>query len=84
MHEELTSGERKTTEDTVKITYYFTVIFVVIGTILTLFVLNRTVENLSLFVLLLSIWGGGLPIGFVGIFIDYQVSKHRLKQGNCG
>lgn len=85
MHEELASGKQKTkSENKVNITYFFTFIFVAIGTFSALFVLNRTVESLSLFVVLLAIWGGGLPVGFIGMFIDYRVSKSKFKERDFG
>ena len=77
MPEELTGSDEEEKEVKIDITYYFTVIFIVIGTWLTLYVLNQTMENLGPFMVLLSIWGGGLPFGFIGAFIDYQVSKYK-------
>lgn len=61
------------------ITYYFTVIFTLIGTLLILYVLSQKVDNLNLFIILLSITAGGLPVGVIGAFIDYKISEYRLK-----
>lgn len=78
------SGKLANKEEDINITYYFTVIFTAIGTFLILYVLSQQVEKLNLFIILLSISGGGLPIGFIGAFIDYKVSRYKLKQGDYG
>ena len=76
MTEKLASEQQK---ESIKITYYFTVIFVAIGIALVFFVLYQKVEEVNLFVILLSTLAGGIPVGFVGVFIDYKVSEVRFK-----
>ena len=66
-------------EERVQITYYFTVIFVAIGIALVFVILYKKVEEINLFIILLSTSAGGIPVGFVGAFIDYKVSEVRLK-----
>lgn len=62
-----------------RITYYFTTIFLIAGTLLTLYLLSFKVENVSIFIIVLSILAGGLPVGFVGAFIDYKMSVSKVK-----
>lgn len=71
--------EEQNTIEELHITYYFSVIFTVIGTLLILYILSYRVEKLSLFIILLSISAGGLPIGVIGAFIDYKVSEYKIK-----
>lgn len=61
------------------ITYYFTTIFLIVGTLLTMYLLTLKVENISIFIIVLSILAGGLPIGFIGAFIDYKMSASKVK-----
>lgn len=63
----------------VHITYYFSVLFTVIGTLSILYLLSHKVEKLNLFTLILSISAGGIPIGVIGAFIDYKISEYKVK-----
>ena len=72
-------SEKPVNKDDLHITYYFTVFFTLAGSILILYLLSHRVEKINLFILVLSIIGGGLPIGFIGAFLDYKVSEYRLK-----
>ncbi|MER2262690.1 MAG: hypothetical protein ABS934_11825 [Psychrobacillus sp.] len=65
--------------ENIHITYYFTTIFLIAGTLLTLYLLTFKVENISIFIIVLSILAGGLPVGFVGAFIDYKMSVSKVK-----
>lgn len=75
MSEKLT-GE----EEYVNITYYFTVIFTAIGTVLVFYFLYQKVGRVDLFIILLSTSAGGIPIGFIGAFIDYKVSAYKFEK----
>jgi len=66
----------------IKITYYFTAVFSILGTLAVLYLLNLKVDKVNLFVILLSITAGGLPIGFIGAFIDYKKSEFILKRAS--
>lgn len=63
----------------IHITYYFTTLFLIAGTLLTLYLLTFKVENISIFIIVLSILAGGLPVGFIGAFIDYKMSASKVK-----
>ncbi|WP_313890823.1 hypothetical protein [Psychrobacillus sp.] len=78
MSGKLIKTEQKTKEE-IHITYYFTALFMVIGTLSILYILSFRVEKLNIFTLLLAISAGGLPIGVIGAFIDYKVSEYRIK-----
>ncbi len=65
-------------EENIRITYYFTVIFTAIGTVLVFYFLYQKVEKLNLFIILLSTSAGGIPIGFIGAFIDYKLSEYKF------
>ena len=78
MTEEL-AREKQEIKESIQITYYFTVIFTVIGIALVFIILYQKVEAVNLFVILLSTLAGGIPVGFVGVFIDYKVSELRFK-----
>ncbi|SES09360.1 hypothetical protein [Psychrobacillus sp. OK032] len=78
MSKEMTKKEAKI-NDEVHITYYFSVLFTILGTLSILVLLHYKVENLGLFTILLSISAGGLPSGVVGAFIDYKISEYKLK-----
>ncbi len=67
-------------KEDLKITYYFTVLLTIVGTLLTMYFLSYKVEGLNLFVILLSISAGGLPFGIVGAFFDYKMSTLKKKQ----
>ncbi|MFJ7934456.1 hypothetical protein [Sporosarcina sp. NPDC096371] len=71
-------SEKPTREEDIQITYYFTVLFAAIGTVLVFCILYPNVEKLNLFILLLSVSAGGIPIGIIGVFIDYKVSEYKL------
>lgn len=77
MSEELIRDDPKVKVAEISITYYFTLIFTVAGTLAVLFLLSHRVENLSFFFIILSISGGGLPLGIIGVFIDYKVSVYK-------
>ena len=79
MSENLTKEEEKI-KGNIQITYYFTVIFAAIGIALVFYVLYQKVERINIFIILLSTSGGGIPIGFIGVFIDYKVSEYRLEK----
>lgn len=66
--------------DTTYITYYFTVLFTTIGAALVFYILYPIVGSINFFMILLSTCGGGIPIGFIGILIDYKVSKYRVEK----
>lgn len=78
MTEEL-AREKQEIKESIQITYYFTVIFTGIGIALVFIILYQKVEAVNLFVILLSTLAGGIPVGFVGVFIDYKVSELRFK-----
>jgi hypothetical protein len=71
--------EEQEIKDSIKITYYFTVIFMAIGIALVFFILYKKVEEINLFIILLSTSAGGIPVGFVGAYIDYKLSEFRVK-----
>ncbi|MBO1910719.1 hypothetical protein J4G37_38755, partial [Microvirga sp. 3-52] len=68
------AGEEQEVKKTTQITYYFTMIFMVIGIALVFFILYQKVEKINLFIILLSVSAGGIPVGFIGAYIDYKVS----------
>ena len=76
---EESAREKQEIKESIRITYYFTVIFTVIGIALVFTILYQKVEAVNLFVILLSTLAGGIPVGFVGVFIDYKVSELRFK-----
>ena len=76
MTKEAASEQQK---ESIQITYYFTVLFTAIGIALVFLILYQKVEEINLFVILLSTSAGGIPVGFVGVFIDYKVSEVRFK-----
>lgn len=78
MREELVKEERQI-KDELHITYYFTAFFTVLGTLLILFLLINKVEKISLFIIILSITAGGIPVGVIGAFIDYKISEYKFK-----
>jgi len=73
---------RKSTKEEVDIhiTYYFTVIFMAIGTMLVFFILYQKMEKLNLFIILLAPSAGGIPFGFIGAFIDYKISEYKFEK----
>jgi hypothetical protein len=71
--------EEQEIEESIKITYYFTVIFMAIGIALVFIILYKKVEEVNLFIILLSTSAGGIPVGFVGAYIDYKLSEFRVK-----
>ena len=71
---------KSTREENNHITYYFTVIFTAIGMALVFYILHQKVEGIKLFTILLSITAGGIPIGFIGVFIDFKVSEYKLEK----
>lgn len=73
------SAHKKQKNENNRITYYFTCIFVAIGTVLVFYLLLQNTEKLNLFILILSIAGGGLPFGIIGVFIDYKLSQFKQK-----
>ena len=78
MTEEL-AREKREVKGSIQITYYFTVLFTAIGITVVFLILYQKVEEINLFVILLSTSAGGIPVGFVGVFIDYKVSEVRFK-----
>lgn len=78
MSKSLDREEKKNIERS-GITYYFTLIFTSIGIALVLYILYLRVGEISPFIILLSISGGGLPLGIFGAYIDYKISMYRLK-----
>ena len=78
MTEEL-ARDKHEIKESIQITYYFTVLFTAIGIALVFLILYQKVEEVNLFIILLSTSAGGIPVGFVGVFIDYKVSELRLK-----
>ncbi|HJF34310.1 MAG TPA: hypothetical protein K8V56_21305 [Sporosarcina psychrophila] len=79
MSGKLTREEEKIKES-IHITYYFTIVFTAIGTILVFCLLYPKIEKLNLFIILLSTSAGGIPIGFIGVFIDYKVSEYKVEK----
>ena len=71
--------EEEEIKEGIRITYYFTVLFMAIGIALVFFILYKKVGEINLFVILLSASAGGIPVGFVGVFIDYKVSEFRFE-----
>ncbi|MFJ5769720.1 hypothetical protein [Psychrobacillus sp. NPDC093180] len=63
----------------IHITYYFSILFTIVGTLSILLLLYYKMDSLSLFTVLLSISAGGLPSGVIGAFIDYKISEYKLK-----
>ena len=72
------NGRSKREEENNPITYYFTAIFTAIGIALVFTFLYRKTEGINLFIILLSISAGGIPIGFIGVFIDYKISEYKF------
>lgn len=62
------------------ITYYFTVIFTAIGIAVVFYILYQKIEGINLFTILLSISAGGIPMGFIGVFIDYKISEYKFEK----
>lgn len=69
-------------EESVNITYYFTVLFTAIGIVLVFCFLYQKMGKVDLFVILLSTSAGGIPIGFIGAFIDYKISVSKLEKNS--
>ena len=67
-------------EETNHINYYFTVLFTAIGIAVVIYILYQKIEEINLFTILLSISSGGIPIGFIGVFIDYKISEYKLEK----
>ncbi|TQR13323.1 hypothetical protein [Psychrobacillus soli] len=78
MREEIIEKEA-TLKDEVHITYYFSILFTILGTLSILLLLFYKMDSLSLFTVLLSISAGGLPFGVIGAFIDYKISEFKVK-----
>lgn len=76
MNEELARQE-KLLKSEPPMTYYFTVAFTAIGTAVVFFVLYAMAEKVNLFLIILSMSSGGIPIGFIGAFIDYKISGYK-------
>ncbi|MDS9472725.1 hypothetical protein [Sporosarcina pasteurii] len=66
----------------IRMTYYFTSIFITVGTIVVLYLLLQKTTKLSPFILFLSLAGGGLPLGIIGVFVDYKISEFKGKTRN--
>lgn len=66
--------------ESLNITYYFTVVFTGIGTLLVFYFLYQKVDKVDLFIIVLSISAGGIPIGFIGAFIDFKVSAYKFEK----
>ena len=60
------------------INYFFTVIFTAIGIALVFYILYKKIEGINIFTILLSISAGGIPIGFIGVFIDFKILEYKL------
>jgi len=78
MAKDLKREEPNRRED-LHITYYFTVFLILIGTLLTMYLLSYKVNELNLFVVLLSVSAGGLPLGILGAFLDYRTAILKKK-----
>ncbi len=78
MTEELARDKHEVKEK-IQITYYFTVLFTAVGIVLVFLILYQKLEEINLFIILLSTSAGGIPVGFIGVFIDYKVSESRFK-----
>ena len=72
------SGNLTREEKRNHINYFFTVIFTAIGIALVFYILYQKIEGINIFTILLSISAGGIPIGFIGVFIDYKISEYKL------
>ena len=79
MSESLAKEEEQINKN-IQMTYYFTVLFVAIGIALVFYVLYQKTEQINIFMILLATSGGGIPIGFIGVFIDYKVSEYRVEK----
>ena len=71
--------EEQEIKESFQITYYFTVLFMAIGIALVFFILYQKTKEIDLFIILLSTFAGGIPVGLVGAYIDYKVSELRFK-----
>ncbi|MFJ7972524.1 hypothetical protein [Psychrobacillus sp. NPDC096389] len=78
MREEIIEKEA-TIKDEVHITYYFSILFTILGTLSILLLLYFKMDSFNLFTVLLSISAGGLPLGVIGAFIDYKISEIKGK-----
>lgn len=78
MREEIFNKKAKTKEE-IQITYYFSILFTILGTISIFLLLYFKMDSISLFTILLSISAGGLPLGVIGAFIDYKISEYKVK-----
>ncbi|MCZ2258270.1 hypothetical protein [Sporosarcina sp. G11-34] len=65
-------------KEDIQITYYFTAVFMAIGIALVFYILYQKVGKVNLFIILLSVSAGGLPVGVIGAFIDYKFSERRF------
>lgn len=74
------SGKSTKEEVGIHLTYYFTVMFMVIGTLFVFFLLYQKMEKLNFFIILLSTTAGGIPFGFIGAFIDYKISEYKFEK----
>lgn len=66
-------------KDELHITYHFSVLFTILGSLFIFLLLSNKVESLNLFIIVLSITAGGLPLGLSGAFLDYKVSEYKAK-----
>ena len=72
--------EEQVTKDENEMSYYFTVVFTAIGTAVVFFILYSIIDKVNLFLIILSMSAGGIPIGFIGAFIDYKVSEYKFEK----
>ena len=72
--------EEQVTKDENEMSYYFTVVFTAIGTAVVYFILYSIIDKVNLFLIILSMSAGGIPIGFIGAFIDYKVSEYKFEK----
>lgn len=79
MSRKMTSEDQAVLENA-PITYYFTMIFAAFGTMLAFYYLYEVMEKVNVFLFFLSVCGGGIPVGFIGVFIDYKMLQNRLKK----
>ncbi|MFF2752838.1 hypothetical protein ACFVR1_03635 [Psychrobacillus sp. NPDC058041] len=78
MQKEMMNQKQKIQEEH-HITYYFTILFILFGTLFVQYVLSNKMEQINIFSILLALTSGGLPFGVVGAFIDFKISEYRVK-----
>ena len=78
MQKEMMNPKQKIQKDH-HITYYFTILFIIFGTLFVQYVLSNNMEQINIFSILLALTSGGIPLGVIGAFIDFKISEYRIK-----